>query len=48
MRGNIWKIGDALREDGERRKSGTLRRNIFDGCFSGVMVRENLTRGPTH
>ena len=42
----IWRIGDVLREEG--RKFGTLRRNIFDGCFSGVTVREHLARGPTH
>ena len=50
MRGKIWRIGDGLgREEGEGRKFGTSGSIVFDGCFSGVMVRENLTRGgPAH
>jgi len=48
MRGKIWRIGDVLREEGERRKFGTLGCNDFDGCCTRVRILEHLTRGPTH
>ena len=48
MRGKIWRNESALRDERAKRKFGTLGNRIVDGCFPGAMVRDNLTRGPTH